>query len=79
MKLLLVTGVLLMLIGAGLMIKGSWSTREKHEANVFGATLSVTGKSEKKIPLALSGTILGVGVVLTLAAASKIVKGGKED
>jgi len=71
MKALILLGVVLMLVGGGLMVKGFLTVEDKHEANLFGAKLSVTEQDRKPIPLAVSGTLLGVGAALTIVAAVK--------
>ena len=71
MKNLIVLGVLLMVVGGALMVWDRVPVKEKHEATVFGAKLSVTEKHDRKIPVAVSGTILGVGAALTLIGALK--------
>jgi hypothetical protein len=72
---MLPVGVLLMLLGGGLMIKGYFTTEQEHEANILGAKISVTEKDRRKIPKAVSGTLLAVGAVLTVAAAVRGAKG----
>ena len=69
MKWLMIVGVVLMLVGGALMVKGFVSVEDKHEVNVLGAEFSVTETDRKAIPVALSGTILGVGALLTVIAA----------
>jgi hypothetical protein len=70
----MIVGIVLMLVGGALMLKGSYSSKTKHEANIFGAKVAVTGQDEKRIPLALSGTLLGVGAVITVIGALKAKK-----
>jgi len=69
MKWLMIVGVVLMLAGGALMVKGFVTVEDKHEVNVLGAELSVTETDRKAIPMALSGTLLGVGALLTVIAA----------
>jgi hypothetical protein len=69
MKWLMIVGVVLMLVGGALMVKGFVTVEDKHEVNVLGAELSVTETDRKAIPMALSGTLLGVGALLTVIAA----------
>jgi hypothetical protein len=69
MKWLMIVGVVLMLVGGALMVKGFVSVEDKHEVNVLGAEFSETETDRKAIPVALSGTILGVGALLTVIAA----------
>ena len=71
MKNLLILGLVLLALGGGLMIFNTYSYREKHEANILGAELSVTTKESKRIPYAVSGTLLVVGAALTIIAATK--------
>jgi uncharacterized membrane protein YidH (DUF202 family) len=77
MKLMLVLGVILMLIGGGLMVKGYVTVEDKHSAKIFGQELSVTEKDKKPIPPILSGTLLVVGAALTVAAAVTGATGGR--
>ena len=74
MKQLMILGVVLMLVGGALMLKGSYTSKTKHEANIFGTKLAVTGEDQKSIPLALSGTLLGVGAIITVIGALKAKK-----
>ena len=71
MKWLIVVGIVLMLIGGGLMVKGFVTTEDKHEANIFGAEISVTEKDKHRIPMAVSGTLLAVGAAVTVIGAVK--------
>ena len=71
MKYLMIVGIVLMLIGGGLMVKGFVTVEDKHEANILGAEISVTEKDKKPIPMALSGTILAVGAIITVVGAMK--------
>lgn len=71
MKALIIVGILLMLLGGVLMVKGFLTVENEHEANILGAKVSVTEHERRKIPLALSGTVLGVGAVLTVLGAAK--------
>jgi hypothetical protein len=64
-----------MLAGGILLVKGSYTETQKHEANIFGAELSVTEKDRKPIPKALSFTLLGVGAAVTVIGAMKSRKG----
>lgn len=71
MKNLMPIGIAFLALGAALMIIGFIPVREKHEANVLGASLSVTTTESRRIPYAVSGTLLGVGAVLTIVGAAK--------
>ena len=75
MKKLIVIGVILMAVGGGLMVFNEFSYDKKHEAEILGAELSATTTETKKIPIALSGTILGVGALVTVIGALKGRKG----
>jgi hypothetical protein len=68
---LVLLGVVLMLFGGALVVFNEFSYDKKHETNILGADLSVTTKESKSIPLPLSGTILGVGAVVTVIGALK--------
>jgi len=70
-KWLVVVGLLLVLAGGALWVLGEIPYEEEHRANVLGAELSVTTTEKKRIPVAVSGTILGLGVVLTVIGAVK--------
>jgi hypothetical protein len=70
-KALIAIGIVLMLIGGGLMVKGFFLVEDKHEANVFGAKLSVTETDKKRIPPLVSGTVLAVGAAITVIGAAK--------
>lgn len=70
-KHLLGIGLLLVAIGAGLMIFNEISWKEKHEANVFGAELSVTTKEKRRIPFVVSGSLLGLGAILAVIGATR--------
>lgn len=76
MKWLIVAGVGLMLLGGGLMLKGSYTSKTKHEANIFGAKVGITAKDEKPIPKLLSGTLLGVGAIVALIGAARVKSSG---
>ena len=69
MRWLVIVGIVLMLVGGGLMIKGYVTTEQKHSANIFGARLSVTETDETRIPVVVSGAILGVGAALAIIGA----------
>ncbi len=69
MRGLIVVGLVLVALGGGLMVFDEFRTEEKHEATILGKELSVTTTEKKRIPLALSGTILGLGAALTLVGA----------
>jgi hypothetical protein len=71
MKYLLVLGIVLMLIGGALMVKGFFTVQDKHEADIFGAKISVTENDRKPIPMIVSGTILAVGAIITVIGAAK--------
>jgi hypothetical protein len=71
MKNLVVLGIVLMALGAGLMIFRTISWREKHEASIFGAEMSVTTKEQRRIPYVVSGTLLVVGAAVTVIGATK--------
>lgn len=75
MKQLMIVGIVLMVVGGALMLKGSYTKTEKHEANIFGAKLEVTAEDEKSIPILLSGTLLGVGAIIAIIGAMKTKKG----
>ena len=66
MKAVLIIGVSLMLLGGGLMVMGHVNVEDHHEVEILGADISITETERKRIPLAVSGTILGVGAALTL-------------
>ena len=72
MKALIAIGILLVLLGGGLMVMGSVEYQDEHEAEVLGIEMSVTEEDERRIPLAVSGTILGLGAVLTVVGAVKM-------
>lgn len=74
MKNLMIVGIVLMIVGGALMLKGSYTSTTKHEANIFGAELAVTANDEKRIPFVLSGTLLGVGAIITVIGAMKAKK-----
>ena len=69
MKWLIVIGIVLMIVGGGLMVMGFVNVEEKHEMSILGADLSATTTDRKRIPMAVSGTLLGVGAVLTVVGA----------
>jgi hypothetical protein len=75
MKGLIILGLALVVLGGGLMIWGYIPHEEKHSANVLGIEMSVTEKHRTKIPVALSGTLLGLGAAITIAGALKSRKG----
>ena len=72
MKALMAVGILLVLLGGGLMVMGSIEYEDKHEAEILGIEVSATETEEKRIPLAVSGTILGLGAVRTVVGAVKM-------
>jgi hypothetical protein len=74
-KKLILLGVVLMAVGGALMVFDEFSYDKKHETEIFGAELSATTTETKRIPLALSGTILGVGAVVTVVGALRSKKG----
>lgn len=70
MKGLMIAGILLMLLGGGLMIAGSFTVRDTDPVIDIGALeISKTTTKRKAIPIAVSGGILALGVVLTIAGA----------
>ena len=71
MKNLLLVGIVLMAVGAALLVFDTFKTREKHEASILGADLSVTTTERKKIPSFVGGTVLAVGAAVTVIAAVK--------
>lgn len=74
MKSLIGLGLALVVLGGGLMIWGYIPHEEKHSAEVMGMEMSVTEKHRTKIPVALSGTLLGLGAVITVVGALKTRK-----
>jgi hypothetical protein len=68
-KWLVTIGILLVLLGGALFVIGEIPYEEKHEANVFGAEISVTTQEGRRIPVVVSGTFLALGAVLTLVGA----------
>jgi len=64
-------GLFLMLLGGALVVFDEFSYDKKHERSVLGADLSITTRETKKIPIAVSGTILGVGALVTVIGAAK--------
>lgn len=75
MKWIVGLGILLMLAGGALLVKGSYTETKVHEANILGAELSVTEKDRKPIPKAIGYTLLGVGGAVTIIGALKARKG----
>jgi hypothetical protein len=71
MKFLVIVGIVLMVVGGALMVKGFVTVEDKHEVNILGAELSVTEKDKKTIPVVVTGTILAVGAVLTVVGAAR--------
>ena len=71
MKNMMWLGLVLVIVGGGLMIWGYIPYEEKHGANVMGMEMSVTTHEKKRIPVALSGTILGVGAAIMIISALK--------
>lgn len=74
MKKLILLGVALMAVGGALMVFNHFSYEKEHQAEIFGAELSATTTETKEIPLALSGTILGLGAALTVIGALRSKK-----
>lgn len=75
MKNLIALGLALIAIGGGLMIWGYIPHEEKHSTEILGMEMSVTEKKRTKIPVALSGTLLAVGAIITVVGALKTRKG----
>ena len=71
MKWMIGVGILMMLLGGSLMVIGHVKVQDVHSAEILGADISVTEIDKKPIPLAVSGSLLGVGAVLTVAGALK--------
>jgi hypothetical protein len=69
MKGLIALGILLMALGGALMIWNEIPYKEKHETKLLGAKISVTEQKQRRIPRALSGTVLGVGAALVVIGA----------
>jgi uncharacterized membrane protein len=68
-KTLVIVGIVLMAVGGGLAIKGYFTEKDRHEAEILGAEISVTTTEKKEIPLWVSGTAFGVGAILTVTGA----------
>ena len=71
MNKLVLLGLFLMLLGGALVVFDEFSYDKKHERTVLGTDFSVTTRETKKIPVAVSGTILGVGALVTVIGAAK--------
>ena len=69
-KALMILGLALILIGGGLMIFGKIRYRDTDPV-VKELGISKTETKEKGIPIALTGTLIGVGAVLTVVGAVK--------
>lgn len=75
MNKLVLIGIVLMVIGAALFVFDEFSYDKEHEQSFLGADLSVTTRESKRIPKPASGTILGVGALVTVIGAAKGKKG----
>jgi len=72
MKALIVLGIVLILLGGGLMVKGFLTVEDKHEVDFLGAKVSVTEKDRRQIPPLVTGTLLAVGAALTVIGAVRL-------
>jgi len=70
MKPLLVLGLILMLLGSGLMIAGAITWKDTDPV-IKELGIEKTTTKRRPIPIAVSGTVLGVGAVLTVIGATK--------
>jgi len=68
-KWMVILGLLLVLLGGGLFVVGEISYDKEHHAEVLGMDLSAKTTETRKIPVVVSGSILALGVVLTLVGA----------
>jgi hypothetical protein len=72
MKLLLVIGIVLLLGGGALLAFGYVTHRDTDPVVEIGKLeITKTRTERKRIPPVVSGTIMGVGAVLTIAGALK--------
>ena len=69
-KALITVGLALILIGGVLMVYGRIRYRDTDPV-VKELGISKTETKEKGIPIALTGTLIGVGAVLTIVGATK--------
>lgn len=69
MNRLVVVGILLMILGGGLAIKGYYTEEETHGASILGAHITVTDSEKRPIPMWVSASLLGVGMTLTVIGA----------
>jgi hypothetical protein len=69
-KSLVILGLALILIGGGLMVFGKIRYRDTDPV-VKELGISKTETKEKGMPLALTGTLIGVGAALTVVGALK--------
>jgi hypothetical protein len=73
MKALLVVGIALLLIGGGLMVAGSFTVKDTDPVVEIGKLeITKTTQKRKPIPVAVSGSLLAAGLVLTVVAALKM-------
>lgn len=77
MKLLLAIGLILIVAGGAMLAIPSFGVKDEHTARIGGLKLSVTETDRKSFPPALAWTLLGVGAVMSVAAAAKWPKDRK--
>jgi len=72
MKGLLGIGIILLVVGAALMVAGSFTYKDTDPVIDLGKVeITKTTTKERRIPMAVSGTVMGVGAALTVAGAMK--------
>ena len=70
MKMVMILGIVLLLVGAGLMVVGYVSYRDTDPVvNIGKLEITKTSTKRKPIPVAVTGTLMGVGAVLTIVGA----------
>lgn len=72
MKNVMILGIVLLIVGAVLMAFGFVSYKDTDPVVDLGKIeITKTTTKQRRIPVAVSGTIMGVGAVLTVVGAMK--------
>lgn len=69
MNKLIIGGILLMILGGGLAIKGHFTEQTTRGHEILGTEFTTTDNERKTIPQWVSASLLGVGAILAVIGA----------